>query len=583
MKPRWTSLAVALAIALASHHAAAQDAPVPPPPAIAPVPDVPPVPAVAPTLPDNSDVPTATVAKRISKPRRAPRHGSGDVVVNFDDFVLKAGQTAPKVVVTFGDARIEGDVEGDVVGVFGKVTVLGQVSGNVVNVGSGLMIEDGARIGGNVVAVGYGLTRGTDGVVAGQVQNVGLTALPQTLRSRAIEYSDRCILLARPLAPGLGWLWIVWGALLAMHALLALLFPSAVGRILRTMEERPGRTALLGILGIPLLLVGITLVGATVVLLLALPFLFAAIVMGLLLGRTAIYQYIGRRILGQFGMGEARGLPPFAIGAGITTGLFLVPVAGLFVWFLFGLWAIGAVLLTVFSRDNPGSTDSAGQTAAATTTPPSAEPPAFGLPVDAVPVEAASAMASSTATDGPAVAPASVVGTDAADTIPAASLAGGASVAVQGIRPPAATPGPEPGANVVPARAPFWRKAASLAIDWTPVLVLAALLPDRFLFLRFDHHLLLVRVVLAVAYYAGMLAWRGTTLGGILFELRVARVDGGPVTREVALVRAASAVLSGMAFGLGWFWSLWDARGQAWHDKLAGTVVVRDHAPRPLV
>jgi uncharacterized RDD family membrane protein YckC len=33
--------------------------------------------------------------------------------------------------------------------------------------------------------------------------------------------------------------------------------------------------------------------------------------------------------------------------------------------------------------------------------------------------------------------------------------------------------------------------------------------------------------------------------------------------------------LSGLFFGLGYFWSLFDKNAQAWHDKLAGTVVIK--------
>lgn len=33
--------------------------------------------------------------------------------------------------------------------------------------------------------------------------------------------------------------------------------------------------------------------------------------------------------------------------------------------------------------------------------------------------------------------------------------------------------------------------------------------------------------------------------------------------------------ISGLFFGLGYFWAIWDKNSQAWHDKIAGTVVVR--------
>jgi hypothetical protein len=32
--------------------------------------------------------------------------------------------------------------------------------------------------------------------------------------------------------------------------------------------------------------------------------------------------------------------------------------------------------------------------------------------------------------------------------------------------------------------------------------------------------------------------------------------------------------VSGLFMGIGYFWAIWDKDGQAWHDKIAGTVVV---------
>jgi uncharacterized RDD family membrane protein YckC len=50
---------------------------------------------------------------------------------------------------------------------------------------------------------------------------------------------------------------------------------------------------------------------------------------------------------------------------------------------------------------------------------------------------------------------------------------------------------------------------------------------------------------------------------------------GGPPTRAQAIGRYLGYYVSLFAFGLGFFWVGWDKRKQGWHDKLAGTVVVR--------
>jgi uncharacterized RDD family membrane protein YckC len=57
--------------------------------------------------------------------------------------------------------------------------------------------------------------------------------------------------------------------------------------------------------------------------------------------------------------------------------------------------------------------------------------------------------------------------------------------------------------------------------------------------------------------------------------LKVVRTDGTPVTVLVALVRCLFSFLSGLVLFLGFFWIGWDHEKQGWHDKIAGTVVVK--------
>ena len=81
--------------------------------------------------------------------------------------------------------------------------------------------------------------------------------------------------------------------------------------------------------------------------------------------------------------------------------------------------------------------------------------------------------------------------------------------------------------------------------------------------------------LLALAYFAGMWAWKGTTVGGVVLGLKVVRLDGRPVTFTVALVRGLGAALSVIVLFLGFLWIAWDPDKQGWHDRIAGTVVIR--------
>ena len=69
---------------------------------------------------------------------------------------------------------------------------------------------------------------------------------------------------------------------------------------------------------------------------------------------------------------------------------------------------------------------------------------------------------------------------------------------------------------------------------------------------------------------------RQATPGKMLIHARI--VDAGTFGKPSAgrlLVRYLGYYVSLFALGLGFFWVGWDPRKQGWHDKLAGTVVVR--------
>ena len=68
-----------------------------------------------------------------------------------------------------------------------------------------------------------------------------------------------------------------------------------------------------------------------------------------------------------------------------------------------------------------------------------------------------------------------------------------------------------------------------------------------------------------------------------MFDLRVVRFDDRALDWETAIVRALGCFLSLAVAGLGFIWIAFDANNQAWHDKIAGTLVVRVAKGVPLV
>jgi len=76
--------------------------------------------------------------------------------------------------------------------------------------------------------------------------------------------------------------------------------------------------------------------------------------------------------------------------------------------------------------------------------------------------------------------------------------------------------------------------------------------------------------------------WKGQTVGKRFMGIRVVRLDGEPITWWVAFERAGGYA-AGVATGLlGFAQVWWDANRQAIHDRIVGTVVVREGAEKVL-
>jgi uncharacterized RDD family membrane protein YckC len=72
-----------------------------------------------------------------------------------------------------------------------------------------------------------------------------------------------------------------------------------------------------------------------------------------------------------------------------------------------------------------------------------------------------------------------------------------------------------------------------------------------------------------------MWKFKGTTIGGIICGLKVVRLDDRELDWPTAVVRALACFLSMAVAGLGFLWVVFDSEKQSWHDKIAGTTVVR--------
>jgi len=82
-------------------------------------------------------------------------------------------------------------------------------------------------------------------------------------------------------------------------------------------------------------------------------------------------------------------------------------------------------------------------------------------------------------------------------------------------------------------------------------------------------------IAATVLYFVCFVGASGQTPGKMLLGLRVRPAAGGDMTFGIAFLRLTGYLVSGAFFYLGFFWIACDPRKQGWHDKIAGTVVIR--------
>lgn len=475
--------------------------------------------------------------------RRTFHRHRDDVIFHFgQDASLGAGESAGAVVSVFGSSTVAGEVHDAVVSIFGNTRVTGPVGqaavaifgdtyvnspvgDAAVAVFGNLELGPEAEVDGDVVAVGGTITRDPQAIVHGGSQEIligeGIGGF-EWLRT----YVNKCMLYARPLAfePGLGWAWAIAFGFLAFYIVLALMFGGAVEQCVETLETQPGQTVIASFLTVGLVPVVMLLLLISVIGIAIMPFVGIALLCAAVFGKAVILAALGRRVTRFTGIGPWSHVA-FAVFVGglIALALYVIPVIGFIAYKLLGLLGLGAVAYTVLLWVRQRRTDGA----------------TFG----AVPA---------TASFGPA--PDEPAGGDAP-------------------RPAAAQSSIAPPAAVAMPRAGFWIRMAALFIDCVLIGVVMGILnpPDQLW-------------LIGLAGY-GALMWKlkGTTVGGIVCGIRVVRRDGGPINWDTAIVRALGCFLSLVVAGLGFLWIVFDPERQAWHDKIAGTLVIRPPKGESLV
>lgn len=504
------------------------------------------------------------------------RHGSGngnDVVSVGHNSYLGPDEKADSVVSVFGSSTSEGEAA-DVVSVLGNTRVTGPVHDNAVAVLGNLYIDSKvegdavavlgsvelgphAEVDGNVTSVLGAVHRAPESIIRGGVNNVflGDTGDMDWLHT----WIHRCLFEARPLAfvSGIEWAWSIAFMFLALYVFLALLFRSGISRCVHTLETHPGQTALAALLAMLLVPILLVLLCVTVIGIAAVPFVVITLACLSLFGKAVALAWMGHRVVGQRPASGGHPAVWVLVGGAMALLLYCIPVIGFLTFKLLGLFGVGAVVYTLLLGQR------ARQAARA-------EQVIVDRPYSAPGASVAATVAGAAGVpDGAAASGAAAVGVAATGAAATAAPAGA-------VHPSE----PQPQVLAALPRAGFWLRMGALLLD---VLLIGILTESSDFFVGSIHHGSNLHLLILAVYGACMWKLRGSTVGGIVCDLRVVRVDGRPIEWETAIVRALSCFLSLAVCGLGFIWIAFDQNHQAWHDKIAGTVVVRVPKVKPLV
>ena len=94
---------------------------------------------------------------------------------------------------------------------------------------------------------------------------------------------------------------------------------------------------------------------------------------------------------------------------------------------------------------------------------------------------------------------------------------------------------------------------------------------------QFQSDALPVNLLVSAVYNVVLMRlFNGQTLGKMVFGMRVIKKNGRRISILDALLRNVLGYMISQIFLLGYIWAFADTEKQAWHDKLAGTLVVEE-------
>jgi|GEM_PF-989876 len=430
-------------------------------------------------------------------------------------------------VVIGGNAEINGIVDHDVVIIGGNLVLNAPVRGDVVVIGGKALIKNMASVGGDLVTIGA--ENEIESAVAVHGDKVIIAPWAGGTVESLKAYFEKCLLKGRFFALDLPWTIMILGALVLLMIICALIFSNVFTKSIAVVEKRILSALLIGILipvaiGPIFIALAITVIGIP-----AIPALIITLKGAMMIGIFAICAHIGKQILSLFKASVNLSPIVFAlIGCVLIAAVMVQPFIGGFISVVIATIGVGAAVIAIYETiRNSCDNRQAVQTVISNT------------------------------------------GTGVKNDMPECKAE---TVSLQEAGRTVET-------DAVHTPATFLQRAGAAVIDCILLMIILDIIFKPFsgnCMGSMGHDLCgSINFTALLIYCVSMWTWKQTTIGMIIFGLKIYRSDYKPLTFGVALIRGLGLILSIVPIGLGFLWIIWDEQRQGWHDKIAGTVVCK--------
>ncbi len=461
-------------------------------------------------------------------------------IVRFDALVrigtnaiIGTNDITKGIFVLNGDAVIDGKVEEDAVIIKGNTQINGEVGKNLISIMGSVKIGPNAKIKENIILIGSKANISPTAEIGGSRIDVDFGKILPGIDG-FLDWIRYSVVRLRPFAPQVKALWGIAIISLVFNLILLKVFPKTIDSCVDTIRQRPITSFLIGLLVSCFIApIVVALLAFSVVGIVAIPFVICAVAIAVIFGRVATYRFVGHQVAKIRGSGISSPVRALILGSVLIYLVYMLPVIGLIGWCAIAIIALGASSVAAFDRifrESPKS---------------------------------------SSATQTGHFEPSKTV------CMANTALSDVSKTEVNNVEPhqvsPQPTPLPQPPPLICQSiqsvdysllnRVGFWRRFVATLIDFCIFIIPFAVFHGA-------------AWLLWMAYHFVLWAVSGGTVGDIVMRIKIVKENGAPMDWKTSFIRIMAAMLSAVALFIGFFWAGWTRDKKAWHDIIAGTIIV---------